>query len=178
MITKFLSISFAAGALCMMPAMAENLMKLGKIEGTSEQEGYSEYLSINEMNVSYSNSIESASKSTERSAATPRFGTMSITRRVDESSPELRVILMRGESIPTAKFVYLVNFGREMKERYSVELSNVVIKSIEVNFSDGDEPAEEVIQLGFNQAKWTYSDNDDSGKVEKHSEQFSTLTGK
>lgn len=85
---------------------------------------------------------------------------------------------MRGESIPTAKFVYLVNFGREMKERYSVELSNVVIKSIEVNFSDGDEPAEEVIQLGFNQAKWTYSDNDDSGKVEKHSEQFSTLTGK
>lgn len=85
---------------------------------------------------------------------------------------------MRGEPLPTAKFANLVNFGRGVKERYSVELSNVVIISIESSFSDGDEPAVEVIQLGFNQAKWTYSDNDDSGKVEKHSEQFSTLTGK
>lgn len=161
-----------------MPAMAENLMKLGKIEGTSEQEGYSEYLSIEAMNVSYSNSIEAPSLSTGRSAATPSFGTMTITKRVDKSSPKLRVILMRGEPLPTAKFANLVNFGRGVKERYSVELSNVVIKSIESSFSDGDEPAVEVIQLGFNQAKWTYSDNDDSGKVEKHSEQFSTLTGK
>ena len=101
-----------------------------------------------------------------------------LTKRVDKSSPKLRVILMRGEPLPTAKFANLVNFGRGVKERYSVELSNVVIKSIESSFSDGDEPAVEVIQLGFNQAKWTYSDNDDSGKVEKHSEQFSTLTGK
>ena len=88
---------------------------------------------------------------------------ISVTKRMDKSSPELQLRVCNGEHITEAVLV-VRKAGTDPLEYFKVTLNDIIISSYSTGGSGGDVILHENISLNFAKFKIEYVEQDEKGK--------------
>jgi type VI secretion system secreted protein Hcp len=88
---------------------------------------------------------------------------LELTKPVDKSSPIFMTNAMSGMVIPKAKLSFVKSTGEIPLEFMTLELTNVVISSVQESGSSGEDRPVENIGLKFAGATFSYKSQDDKG---------------
>lgn len=99
------------------------------------------------------------STATTRASSVAVFEDISLSKKIDKSSPKLAEATVTGKVFPIVEFELVSNTGTYLK----YELKNVMISSYSVGGTANDVPTEH-ISLNFEEIKVTYTEKDSAGK--------------
>jgi len=88
---------------------------------------------------------------------------MSITKRLDKSTPELMLKCCNGKHYDKAELT-VSKAGEDKLDYYKITMHNVLISSVSTGGSPGDEVVHENLSLNFEKFEVEYKEQDDKGK--------------
>lgn len=89
------------------------------------------------------------------------FSDLSVTKKVDGSSPDLYLACASGKHIPKAELV--VRKAGSSEAYFRIVLEDAMITSVGVSHSAGDDVPVEEVSLNYGKIHWEYSPHDDTG---------------
>jgi len=154
-------------------------MKLGNLEGDSQNQAFPGYIRIDSMTSGITREIPESARGNQRAKGHTIFPNITITRQLDKSSTSLQKKVAIGDVIPTATVVFANMYGSAGKYQayLTYTLSNVVLAEYSITCeSEGEELPKEELTLSYTKAIWKYQDFDEKGGAAKNYEASYDLT--
>lgn len=153
---KFLVFTFLLVATLPGQAAYRVFLKLDNIEGESLDENHRKWIDVD----SFSQRL-----SRPPGPLQPIEGTISVWKRVDKSSPALRLHCNKGTFFTSATIEF-VRFTEGGFRFYQIELSRVRVRAVSESGSSGGGDVFESIDLDYERIEWTYTPQRPDGSAE------------
>lgn len=138
-------------------------LKLGDIKGESVAQSYEDAIDVLAWSWGATNS-GSVGKGGGGGAGKADFAPLNITKYVDKASPNLIQKLALGKHYPTAS-LHICKAGDGKQEYLTIEFEEVLVESVSVGGSEGDEFLVENVSLIFGKIKYTYKPQKPDGSL-------------
>lgn len=138
-------------------------IKLGDIEGESQDDKHKGWIDIESFSQGISRPIDSQhSGGAYRSSA--NMSDISIMKMVDKTTPKLSEAICKGTAFPKVNIDFMTSVGDGNRVPYlQIELKNARVTSFQVG-AGADSKATESLSLNYEEIKWTYTQYDKAGK--------------
>lgn len=137
-------------------------MEIEDVTGNVTEEGHADWIEIDSLQWGVGRAISSAiGRSADRESSQPSISEITVTKLMDESSPDLFTEACTGEGkLVTIDFC---KTGAEVEQYMQYELENCMISGYSVS-SGGDRPMES-ISLSFTKITMTYTPTEIDGSL-------------
>jgi type VI secretion system secreted protein Hcp len=154
-VVLFATALYSTGAAAQM----DIFVKVADISGGSTDDRHKDWIEA----VSVLEALKGSSSATAgaHSSGAAQVEPITIKKRLDRSSPSLRLNLMKGKHLVDV-IIEFCKAGGDKSKIYSITLKDVVISSI--NSTTGNGVQMEEVSFDFTSVEWTYVDTDQSGK--------------
>jgi len=133
-------------------------IKIGDIEGESNDKNHKKWINIESVSHPISRSIPEGAKDQERARGTTTISDFVVTRPLDKSSVKLAEACAKGKFFPEVTIHLCSQIKDEEKTFHEHKLKNVVVTSYQVQgHSSGSPQPSEVVTLNCTDIDWTYT---------------------
>lgn len=139
----------------------EAFIKLGDLKGESVVKGFENQIQVLSWRWSMSQT-GTTHHGTGGGAGKVNVSDLGFTHYVDSASPNLVKAVCKGEHFQEAKLT-LRKAGGSPLEYYVITMKKVMVTSVEVGGTDGDERVSENISLNFGEFEVSYQPQDEKG---------------
>lgn len=137
-------------------------MEIEDITGNVTEEGHADWIEVDSLQWGVGRAISSAiGRSSDRESSQPSISEISITKLMDESSPDLFTEACTGDGKTVT--IDFCKTGTEVETYMQYELENCMISGYSVS-SGGDRP-QESISLSFTKITMTYTPTEIDGTL-------------
>jgi type VI secretion system secreted protein Hcp len=137
-------------------------LKLGDIKGESPVKGFEHYIQLLAWSWGMSQS-GTAHDGSGAGAGKANFQDISATKYIDTSTPLLIKAVAMGDHFETGKLVFRKAGGASTVEYITIDLTEVMITSVSVGGSGGEDRFTENISLNFAKFEFIYQEQEKTG---------------
>jgi type VI secretion system secreted protein Hcp len=138
-------------------------LKLNGIEGSSTDERHAKEIELE----SYSQSVQSGATFGfgANAAGKASCGDIVVSKKIDLSSPALIMKVLTGTRVPDGKVTFR-RAGKEMQEYYTVQLTDIIVTSVEqADAAVAGSTVREIVKLKARQFRFSYRDQKPDGSL-------------
>lgn len=140
-------------------------LKLNGIKGESQDHKHKDEIAIDSFSWGASNA-STIGRGTGGGAGKGAFQSVTISKRLDKSSPDLMQYCVSGKHIPDGVLTVREAGGDTPVEYYVVKLSDVMVTSTSLGASTGSEIVNEAVSLEFSKVEVAYTPQSAKGAGE------------
>lgn len=137
------------------------------VKGESQDEAFKDWIELASYSLSAENMLNIGSKSGGAGAGKASFGTLTLEKQPDSTSPVLFLAMCMGAHYGKATLAICRSTGAKGKKEpfLAFEFSLVAVKRISNEGSSGDDYPKETLELEYGAMSWTYRAQDKTGKL-------------
>jgi len=138
-------------------------MKIGDIKGEADDSGHEDEIDV--LSWSWGMSQSGIPKTSRATAGKVHIEELAFTKSIDKATPKLMEALTTGERFPETKFTLRRHGEEEPFEYLVVTMENVMVTSVSIGGSAGEDRLTENITLNFSSIKVAYTEQNEDGSI-------------
>jgi len=146
-----------------LPAQADIFVWIEGIAGESIDPVHAEWIDTLSVTEGLSISVSSSSGTGGRTGGKADFNDVTFVKRLDSSTPDLRISVASAKHIPEVEINVTASCGSNRFTTFSMVMEDVIVSSISMNAPASDERPTENVTLNFGKVTWSYTPCDDKG---------------
>ncbi|MGD8206840.1 MAG: type VI secretion system tube protein Hcp [Thiohalocapsa sp.] len=138
-------------------------IKFEGIDGEAREESHDKWSKVLGYSISVSQPVSGVGGTAGRTGGEPDFGDLTITKVIDNATPDLNIKCAKGEHIPKVELEITQATGdKHTFMKYTLE--NCIITSVAPGGSSSDEVKPiETVSVAYGKITWAYTPIDDTG---------------